>query len=55
MIIGKVDNSALLNNMKKVAREVFGIVPSKIHKNKKKYSRKKKHKGLEDNDILESS
>jgi hypothetical protein len=31
-----------------VSREVFGIVPNKTHKNKKKYSRKVKHKNITD-------
>lgn len=39
-----MEQSALEKTLKKVSREVFGIVPTKIHKNKKKYSRKEKHK-----------
>ena len=42
--IGKVTEKDLIKNAKKVAREIFGFVPSKFHKNKKKYSRKIKHK-----------
>ena len=42
--IGKVTEKDLIKNAKKVAREIFGFVPSKLHKNKKKYSRKIKHK-----------
>ena len=42
--LGKVSNQDLITNAKKVSREVFGIIPSKFHKNLKKYSRKQKHK-----------
>ena len=44
--IGKVTEKDLIKNAKKVAREIFGFVPSKLHKNKKKYSRKIKHKNI---------
>lgn len=40
--IGKITEKDLIKNAKKVAREVFGFVPSKLHKNKKKYSRDRK-------------
>lgn len=46
--IGKITEKDLIKNAKKVAREVFGFVPSKLHKNKKKYSRKLKHRKLTD-------
>jgi len=42
--LGKVKQSDLEKILKKVSREVFGFIPTKIHKNKKKYSRKVKHK-----------
>ena len=42
--IGKVSEKDLIKIVKKVSREVFGFVPTKIHKNKKKYNRKIKHK-----------
>lgn len=42
--LGKVTEKDLIKNAKKVAREIFGFIPSKIHKNKKKYTRKIKHK-----------
>lgn len=42
--IGKISEKDIISVSKKVSREVFGIIPSKIHKNKKKYTRKKKHK-----------
>ena len=32
--------------MKEVSRNVFGITPTKIHKNKRKYTRKQKHKNI---------
>lgn len=44
--LGKVTEKDLIKNAKEIAREVFGFVPTKIHKNKKKYSRKIKHKEL---------
>ena len=42
--IGKVTEADIAKVLSKVSREVFGIHPSKKHKNKKKYSRKVKHK-----------
>ena len=42
--IGKVSEKDLVRIVKKVSREVFGFIPTKTHKNKKKYSRKVKHK-----------
>ena len=44
MKIGKITEKDIIKISKKVSREVFGIIPSKKHKNKKKYTRKKKHK-----------
>lgn len=45
-MLGKVKQSDLERTLKAISREVFGFVPTKIHKNKKKYSRKVKHKEL---------
>ena len=42
--IGKVSNKDIIQISKLVSRQVFGIIPSKKHKNKKKYNRKEKHK-----------
>lgn len=42
--IGKISEDDILRITRKVSREVFGITPSKKHKNKKKYTRKIKHK-----------
>lgn len=42
--LGKVTSKDIIKISKKVSREVFGIIPSKKHKNKKKYTRKVKHK-----------
>ena len=45
--LGKVSNIDIVKVSKAVSREVFGIIPSKKHKNKKKYTRKLKHKSRE--------
>lgn len=42
--LGKVTSEDIIKISKKVSREIFGIIPSKKHKNKKKYTRKIKHK-----------
>lgn len=42
--IGKITEKDIIRITSKVSREVFGMVPSKKHRNKKKYSRKEKHK-----------
>ena len=42
--LGKISNKDIIKVSKLVSREVFGIIPSKKHKNKKKYTRKEKHK-----------
>lgn len=42
--IGKVSEKDIIRITSKVSREVFGIIPVKRHKNKKKYNRKEKHK-----------
>ena len=42
--LGKVTTEDIIKISKKISREVFGIIPSKKHKNKKKYTRKMKHK-----------
>lgn len=42
--LGKISESDIVKITSKVSREVFGIIPSKKHKNKKKYTRKVKHK-----------
>lgn len=42
--LGKISHTDIVNISKAVSREVFGIIPSKKHKNKKKYTRKLKHK-----------
>lgn len=42
--LGKVSHIDIAKVSKAVSREVFGIIPSKKHKNKKKYTRKSKHK-----------
>ena len=42
--LGKISNTDIVKVSKAVSREVFGIIPSKKHKNKKKYTRKLKHK-----------
>ena len=42
--IGKITEKDIISITSKISREVFGIVPSKKHKNKKKYTRKVKHK-----------
>jgi hypothetical protein len=42
--LGKVTVKDIIRISKQVSREVFGIIPSKKHKNKKKYTRKVKHK-----------
>lgn len=44
--LGEVSNKDIIKISKLVSREVFGIIPSKKHKNKKKYTRKLKHKNL---------
>lgn len=43
-ILGKVTEQDLIKNAKEISREIFGLIPSKLHKNKKKYSRKVKHR-----------
>ena len=45
--LGKVSNNDIIKVSKAVSREIFGIIPSKKHKNKKKYTRKLKHKSKE--------
>jgi hypothetical protein len=45
--IGKVSDKDIERISRAISREVFGIIPSKKHKNKKKYTRKKKHKSLD--------
>jgi len=42
--LGKVTEKDIIKISSLISREVFGIIPSKKHKNKKKYTRKKKHK-----------
>ena len=42
--LGKVTSKDIIRISKKISREIFGIIPSKKHKNKKKYTRKAKHK-----------
>lgn len=42
--IGKVSSKDIEKLHRAISREVFGIIPSKKHKNKKKYTRKVKHK-----------
>lgn len=42
--LGKVTEKDLIKVSSIVSREVFGIIPSKKHKNKSKYTRKEKHK-----------
>jgi len=42
--LGKVTEEDLIKVSSSISREVFGITPSKKHKNKKKYNRKEKHK-----------
>ena len=42
--LGKVSDNDIVKVSKSVSREIFGIIPSKKHKNKKKYTRKLKHK-----------
>lgn len=42
--LGKVTEKDIEKISSIVSREVFGIIPSKKHKNKKKYTRKQKHK-----------
>ena len=42
--IGKVTEKDIIKVSSIVSRERFGIIPSKKHKNKKKYSRKTKYK-----------
>ena len=42
--LGKVTEDDIIRISSIVSREVFGIIPSKKHKNKKKYTRKVKHK-----------
>lgn len=42
--LGKISTEDIILVSKSVSREVFGIIPSKKHKNKKKYTRKLKHK-----------
>ena len=42
--LGKITAKDIIRISKQVSREVFGIIPSKKHKNKKKYTRKVKHK-----------
>ena len=42
--IGKVSSKDIEKISRKIAREVYGIIPSKKHRNKKKYTRKIKHK-----------
>jgi hypothetical protein len=42
--LGKVTEKDIIKVSSSISREVFGIIPSKKHKNKKKYTRKKKHK-----------
>ena len=41
--IGKVTEKDIIKVSSIVSREIFGIIPSKKHKNKKKYTRKIKH------------
>jgi len=42
--LGKVTEKDIIKVSSSISRDVFGIIPSKKHKNKKKYTRKKKHK-----------
>jgi len=42
--LGKVTEKDIIKISSSISREVFGIIPSKKHKNKKKYTRKKKYK-----------
>ena len=42
--LGRVKEKDIIKITKKISREIFGIIPSKKHKNKKKYTRKIKHK-----------
>ena len=42
--IGRITEKDIIKISKKVSREVFGIIPTKKHRNKKKYTRKEKHK-----------
>lgn len=42
--LGKITEKDIIKVSNLVSREVFGIIPSKKHKNKKKYTRKKKYK-----------
>lgn len=42
--IGKISSKDIEKISRKIAREVYGIIPSKKHRNKKKYTRKEKHK-----------
>jgi hypothetical protein len=42
--LGKVTEKDIIKISSSISREVFGIIPSKKHKNKKKYNRKQKHK-----------
>lgn len=42
--IGKITEKDIIRITSKVSREVFGMIPSKKHRNKKKYNRKEKHK-----------
>ena len=42
--LGKVTEKDVIKVLSKVSREIFGVIPSKKHKNKKKYTRKVKHK-----------
>ena len=42
--LGKVTEKDIIKISSSISREIFGIIPSKKHKNKKKYNRKQKHK-----------
>lgn len=42
--LGKVTEKDIITVSNLVCREVFGIIPSKKHRNKKKYTRKVKYK-----------
>ncbi len=49
ILLGSVTTEDIIKTLKSVSRDVFGVIPSKVHKNKKKYTRKQKHKiNLED-------
>ena len=42
--LGKITLEDIERISRLISREIFGIIPSKKHKNKKKYTRKLKHK-----------